>query len=99
MQNASSAPDYTGTWSGTWDGAGSGGFELTLQKKGDGVAGKVAVTTDNGPYDAELKGIAFEGKKMTAAYDFPLDPSAEVSITATFDGSAAKGTWLLHPKG
>ena len=99
VQNASSAEQYAGTWSGTWDGAGSGDFELTLEKKGDGVAGKVAVTTDGGPYNAELKGIVFDGAKMTAAYDFPLDPNAEVGIAATFDGRAAKGTWRLHPKG
>ena len=24
--------DLLGTWSGTWEGAGSGGFELTLEK-------------------------------------------------------------------
>lgn len=36
---------------------------------------------------------------VTATYDFPLDPSAEVVMTASFDGAAAKGTWSLRPKG
>jgi hypothetical protein len=36
---------------------------------------------------------------MSAKYDFPLDPSAEVVVTATFDGNNAKGTWSLRPKG
>ena len=36
---------------------------------------------------------------MTAKYDFPLDPSAEVVMTATFDGGTAKGTWSLRAKG
>ena len=53
---------------------------------------------EGGNYSAELKSVAFEGPKMTATYDFPLDPSAEVIMTATFEGSAAKGTWSLRPK-
>ena len=54
---------------------------------------------EGGNYSAELKSVAFEGPKMTATYDFPLDPSAEVIMTATFEGSVAKGTWSLRPKG
>ena len=92
--------DFAGTWAGTWDGAGSGQFELVLEKSKEGApAGRVAVTTDNGNYSAELKSIAFDGGKMTAKYEFPLDPSAEVAVAATFDGDAAKGTWSLRPKG
>jgi hypothetical protein len=99
-RQASNAEPYVGTWSGTYDGAGAGNFELTLDKRSDGViAGRVAVTTDGGNYDAELKGIAFEGTRMTAKYDFPLDPSSEIVMVATFDGRAAKGTWSLRPKG
>jgi hypothetical protein len=91
---------YFGTYAGTWDGSGTGTFELTLAKGADGAAGgKVSVTTDGGNYDAELKAIAFDGGKMTAKYDFPLDPSAEVVVAATFDGGTAKGTWSLHAKG
>lgn len=90
---------YLGTWSGTWDGAGSGQFEMTLEKKESAAAGRVAVTTDNGNYTAELKAIAFAGNKMTAKYDFPLDTSSEILVTAEFDRAAAKGTWSLHAKG
>jgi hypothetical protein len=43
--------------------------------------------------------VTVEGSKITAAYDFPLDPSAEVVMTASFDGATAKGTWSLRPKG
>src|SRR6266487_1998855 len=45
---AAQAPSDTiaGQWTGTWDGAGSGNFELNLQKKDAGLAGTVAVTTD-----------------------------------------------------
>jgi lipocalin len=97
---SSRGQEYTGTWSGTWDGSGSGEFELTLeQTKDSALGGRVAVTTDGGNYTAELKSVAFDGTKMTASYEFPLDPSAEVAISATFDNRTAKGTWLLHPKG
>jgi hypothetical protein len=96
----STGEKYIGTWAGTWDGAGSGDFELTLDKAKDGpLGGRVAVVTDGGNYNADLKSIAFDGPKMTAKYDFPLDTSAEVSITATFADKSAKGTWAMHPKG
>ncbi len=96
----SAGEKYAGTWTGTWDGAGSGDFELTLDKAKDGpLGGRVAVTTDGGNYNASLRSIVFNGPKMTAAYDFPLDPSAEVLITATFEDKSAKGTWALRPKG
>ena len=96
----SSGDEYAGQWAGTWDGSGSGEFELTLEKgKGGTPTGRVAVTTDQGNYAADLKGLAFAGKNMGATYDFPLDPSAEVAVSATFDGAKAKGTWSLRPKG
>lgn len=98
------ADKYIGTWAGTWDGSGSGEFELTLDKNRDQgkaapLVGKVAVTTDGGNYNADLNSLSFEGPKMTAKYDFPLDPSAEVVVAATFEDRAAKGTWSLRPKG
>ena len=93
---------YAGTYSGTWDGSGTGNFELTLEKvKDGGVTGKVAVTTDGGDYTADLKALSFEGKKMNAKYDFPLDltASSEVVLVADIDGNTIKGTWSLRPKG
>ena len=91
---------YAGTWSGTWDGAGTGDFVLTLEKSAAGaVTGKVDVVTDAGNYTAELKAVAFDGQKMSAKYDFPLDPGSEVVLDGTFDGSTAKGTWSLRQKG
>jgi hypothetical protein len=97
---SSSAEPYAGTWSGIWDGSGSGEFELKLEKSKDGaVTGRVAVTTDGGNYTAELKALSFDGKKMTATYDFPLDTSSEIAMTGTFEDQAAKGTWGLRTKG
>jgi hypothetical protein len=99
-RQTSSADAYIGMWSGTYDGSGTGQFEMTLDKGADGaMTGKVNVTTDGGNYSADLKSVSFDGAKMTAKYDFPLDPSAEIVMTATFDGQAAKGTWSLHAKG
>jgi hypothetical protein len=98
-RQASSGEQYAGTWAGTYDGAGSGTMELILDKKDGAVAGKVSAATDNGNYTADLKDVTFDGAKMSAKYDFPLDPSAEVLVTANFDGSTAKGTWSLRPKG
>lgn len=99
-QSSKGGEQYAGKWSGTWDGAGAGTFVLVLEKGAAGaVTGKVEVGTDGGNYTAELKSLAFDGPKMTAKYEFPLDPSAEVIVAATFDGTAAKGTWSLRPKG
>jgi hypothetical protein len=96
----SSKPEpYVGTWPGTWEGGGSsGGFELTVEQAKDGaLTGKVAVTGEP-TYNATLKSIAFDGKKMTGRYDFPADDSAEVVLAATFDGNKATGTWSLRTK-
>ena len=95
-----SGDEYIGQWTGTYDGSGTGAFELLLQKGAAGKStGKVSVTTDGGNYDADLRTLVFKGKSIEAAYDFPLDPSAEVVMAATVDGSTAKGTWVLRPKG
>jgi hypothetical protein len=90
--------EFIGTWAGTWDGAGTGGFELTLEKdKAGAIGGTVAVTGDP-TYKATLKTLAFDGKKMTASYDFPPDTAAEVRLAATADGNTLKGTWSLREK-
>ncbi|HEY7500633.1 MAG TPA: hypothetical protein VH740_19070 [Vicinamibacterales bacterium] len=97
---ASSGSEYVGTWSGSWEMApnASGGFELILEKGKDGaLAGRVSVTGEP-TYKATLKTIAFDGKKMTAAYDFPPDERLEIALATTFDGSTAKGTWAARAK-
>lgn len=99
-RQAAGADQYAGTWSGTYDGAGTGQFEMMIDKgKDSAMTGKVNVTTDGGNYSADFKSLSFDGGKMTARYDFPLDPSAEIVMTATFDESSAKGTWSMRPKG
>ena len=95
----SSQADLTGTWTGTWEGAGTGGFELTLEKSKDGKLGGQVSVTGEPTYKATLRTLTFEGQKMNATYDFPPDESVEVTLTATFDGNTAKGTWAAIQKG
>ena len=98
-RHGQSADPYLGTWTGTWDGAGSGGFELTLEKGKEGVVtGRVSVTGEP-TYKAAFKTLTIDGRKMSARYDFPPDDRAEVVLSATFDGNAATGTWALQEKG
>jgi hypothetical protein len=95
---AGGGEQFLGTWTGTWDGAGSGGFELTLEKPKDGpLRGNVSVTGEP-TYKATLKTVSFDSAKMEAKYDFPPDESAEVVLAATFDAKSAKGTWLVREK-
>ena len=89
---------FVGVWSGTWEGAGSGTFELTLEKDGTGtIGGRVAVTGEP-TYKANFRALSFEAEKMTAKYDFPEDERAEVLLAATFTDDRAKGTWSLRAK-
>ena len=97
-QSNADAAKYVGTWTGTWDGAGTGGFELTLEKNADGApAGKVSVTGEP-TYKATLKKVSFDGAKMSGLYDFPPDDRVEIVLAATFEGNTAKGTWTARSK-
>lgn len=96
--NAQEPSSFVGTWTGSWDGAGTGGFELTLEKGKEGaLTGRVSVTGEP-TYKAELRTVSFEGAKMTAVYDFPPDASLEVLLVANFEGNKAKGTWTARGK-
>jgi hypothetical protein len=99
QSGGAAASDLLGTWTGTWEGAGStGGFELTLEKGKDGsTAGRVSVTGEPA-YKATIRTLTFEGKQMTATYDFPPDDSMEVVLTVAFDGNTAKGPWSARQK-
>ena len=89
---------YVGTWKGSWDGAGTGGFELTLEKAKDGgLTGAVSVTGEP-TYKATLKTVSFAGAKMTATYDFPPDERLDVLLVATFEAGKATGTWTARAK-
>ena len=98
-EGSAAGEEFIGVWSGSWEGSGSsGGFDVTLEKNKDGpLTGKVSVTGEP-TYKADFKALSFEGKKMTAKYDFPPSELAEVVLVATFDGNSAKGTWSLRAK-
>ena len=98
IQGTTPGAAYVGTWSGTWDGAGTGGFEITIEKQNDGLSCRVSVTGEPA-YKATCKSLSFDGGKMTAKYDFPPDERAEVILDATFEDKTAKGTWSLREKG
>ena len=99
-RQAASGEQYAGVWAGTYDGVATGPFEIILAKDKDGaMTGKVNVTSDAGNYSADLKVITFDGAKASMKYDYPPDPSAEIVMTATFDGTSAKGTWSMRAKG
>ena len=96
---AAGGEQFIGVWTGRWEGSGpGGGFELTLEKGQDGaLTGRVSVTGEP-TYKATFKSLAFDGKKMTAKYDFPPDVSGEVVLAATFEGDSATGTWSAREK-
>jgi hypothetical protein len=97
-QKGSVPDELAGTWTGTWEGAGSGGFELVLEKGKEGpAAGRVTVTGEPA-YEATFRALTFDGKKMSAAYDFPPESSMEIALDAVFDGGACKGTWVARAK-
>lgn len=95
----SSDDQFLGAWTGNWAGAGAGGgLEMTLEKNDHGaVTGRVSVTGEP-TYKAAFRTLAFDGKKMSARYDFPPEEAAEVVLTATFDGNTAKGRWSLRER-
>jgi hypothetical protein len=91
---------HVGTWAGTWEGGGTGKFELTFKLGSDGkLTGGVAVGTDMGDYTAKFTKVSFDGNQLTATYDYPLDAQGEISLSGTFEGKSASGTWGLGPKG
>src|SRR3954470_101972 len=87
LWQAPAGEQYAGMWAGTYDGSGAGQFEMTLGRKDGAMTGSVTVNGDGANYTAELKSIVFDGAKMTAKYDFPLDPSAEIVMSATFESA------------
>jgi hypothetical protein len=91
---------FLGTWSGTWEAAagGSGGIELTLEKGKDGALSGAVAVTEEPTYRATFKSLSFDGKKMTATYDYPDDNRMEVMVAAAFEADKASGTWAARDK-
>jgi len=92
--------EFVGTWTGTWEGGGAGRFDLTIERGSDGhLAGGVSVGTDQGDYTAKFTELSFDGNKMKAKYDFPLESRADIAIEGTFAKDAADGSWTMVPDG
>jgi hypothetical protein len=90
---------FVGTWSGSWEAQGAnGGFELTLEKGAAGSVGCRVAVTGEPAYKATCKSVSFDGKNITAKYDFPPDEAAEVVVATTFEEKKATGTWSLRAK-
>jgi hypothetical protein len=97
----SAAAQYTGKWAGTWEGAGGAGrFDLTLEVGSDGkLNGGVSVGSDTGDYTAKFASFTLVDNKLTAKYDYPPEPMAEIVLAATFENGKATGTWVMQAKG
>lgn len=93
---------YVGTWTGSWTSSegGTGELELTLEKTKDGApGGKITAFGGESAHSAVFKTVTIDGNKMQAKYAYPLGEGGEITLDATFDGPAAKGTWMLRPPG
>src|SRR5262245_15772877 len=98
-QRTAGEKNLLGAWTGSWTGGSNGSFEMTITKGGDGkLGGSVTPKPEGGEsYTVSLKSVALEDGKVTIKMD---DPNGEVEITlaATLDGAALKGTYSLRVK-
>lgn len=103
-KSAQGSDQYLGIWAGAWagsgDDSGAGDLEITIEKGKDGaLAGTMKATGGGSDHAAAFKSLSFDGSKMTGKYDYPAGDGGEVVLEGTFEGQAAKGTWILHPPG
>lgn len=98
-QQAAGEKDLMGAWTGSWSGGSNGSFEMTITKDANGkLGGSITPKPEGGEsYTASFKSVALADGKVTMKL---ADPSDEVEITleATLDGSALKGTYLVRVK-
>jgi hypothetical protein len=91
--------NLVGAWSGSWSGGGSGTFELTVTKAADGkLGGSITPKPEGGEsYTATIKSVTMADGKYTLKLSDPND-EAEITLEATVDGSALKGTYSVRVK-
>lgn len=98
-QQTASEKNLIGSWSGSWSGESNGTFEMTITKNADGkLGGSVTPKPEGGEsYTSQITSIALADGKATIKL---ADPAGEVEVTlvATFDGSALNGTYSVRQK-
>jgi hypothetical protein len=90
---------FLGTWSGTWTGGSGGTFEMTVSKDASGkLSGSITPSPNNGsPYTSPFRSVVVENGTLTATFD-PPDGEVRVTLTATVEGGASKGTYEVYDK-
>lgn len=98
-QQATSEKNLVGAWAGSWGGGSSGSFEMTITKDTDGkLGGSITPKPEGGEsYTASFKSVALAEGKVTMKLADPSD-EAEITLEATLDGSALKGTYSVRVK-
>jgi len=98
-QQTPSEKNLVGAWTGSWSGGSSGSFEMTITKDADGkLGGSITPKPEGGEsYTASFKSVALVDAKITMKLADPND-EAEITLEATLDGSALKGTYLVRVK-
>jgi|SRR5262245_47779765 len=98
-QQADSEKNLVGAWAGTWTGGSNGSFEMTITKDTQGkLGGSVTPKPEGGEsYTVSFKSVTLADGKVTIKLSDPND-EAEITLEATLDGSALKGTYLVRVK-
>ena len=88
-----------GTWTGNWTGGSSGALEIVISKGSDGkLTGSITASPSGGdPYTSKFKSFSVTGNKMMAKLEDP-EGEVEISIEATIESSAMKGTYSVRSK-
>jgi hypothetical protein len=98
-QQAAGEKNLVGAWAGSWSGGGNGSFEMTITKDTDGkLGGSITPKPEGGEsYTVSFKSVALADGKVTMKLADPND-EAEITLEATLDGSALKGTYVVRVK-
>jgi len=98
-QQTASEKNLVGAWAGTWTGGSNGSFEMTITKDTQGkLGGSVTPKPEGGEsYTVSFKSVTLADGKVTMKLSDPSD-EAEITLEATLDGSALKGTYLVRVK-
>jgi hypothetical protein len=97
-QGASAAEErLIGKWTGTWTGDSMGTFTMTIVRDDKKKLGGSILTQEKGEDEAKvvIKSVVVDGSRATIKYDTPGKTPSEVTVEATVDGKALKGSWKV----